>query len=130
MEDSLKILALVIAGLACLTLVKFAIDQGKLYAKDMENKQVKFAFEHLLDLADTIVASLNQTVVEPLKDSDKLEFDVKKQREVLEKAKARIKDNLDNKSKELLGEYLGSSAKVDEHIEDVVEASVYRQKKK
>ncbi|MBZ2386697.1 hypothetical protein K8P03_05210 [Anaerococcus murdochii] len=130
MKESLTILISIITGLAVLMLVKEVIRQGKLAGEKIENEKVKFAFNQVLDLAETIVDSLNQTVVKPLKESETLTFDVKEQRKVLDQAKARIKNNLDDKSKELLEAYLGSSQKVDYYIEDAIEAQVFKSKKK
>ena len=129
MKESFEILSLIVCGLAILFLIKELIKQGKLANEKLEDEKLRFVFGHVLDLAETIVNSLNQTVVEPLKNSEKLEFDKKKQKEVLEKAKGRIKDNLDSKSKDLLEAYLGSRAKVDDFIEDAVEAKVFESKK-
>lgn len=130
MKESLTILISVVTGLAILMLVKEVIRQGKLASEKIENDNVKFAFNQVLDLAETIVDSLNQTVVKPLKESETLAFDVKEQRKVLDQAKMRIKGNLDDKSKELLEAYLGSGQKVDHYIEDVIEAQVFKSKKK
>lgn len=130
MKESLTILISVVTGLAILMLVKEVIRQGKLASEKIENDNVRFAFNQVLDLAETIVDSLNQTVVKPLKESETLTFDVKEQRKVLDQAKARIKNNLDDKSKELLEAYLGSGQKVDHYIEDVIEAQVFKSKKK
>lgn len=130
MKESLTILISIITGLAILLLVKEVIKQGKIASEKIENDKVKFAFDQVLDLAETIVDSLNQTVVRPLKESENLSFDAKEQRKVLDQAKVRIKNNLDDKSKELLEAYLGSSQKVDYYIEDVIEAQVFKSKKK
>lgn len=130
MKESLTILISIVTGLAILLLVKEVIKQGKIASEKIEDERVKFAFNQVLDLAETIVDSLNQTVVKPLKESENLSFDVKEQRKVLDQAKMRIKSNLDDKSKELLEAYLGSSQKVDYYIEDAIEAQVFRSKKK
>lgn len=130
MKESITILISIVTGLAILLLVKEVIKQGKIASEKIEDERVKFAFNQVLDLAETIVDSLNQTVVKPLKESENLSFDVKEQRKVLDQAKARIKNNLDDKSKELLEAYLGSSQKVDYYIEDAIEAQVFKSKKK
>lgn len=130
MKESITILISIVTGLAILLLVKEVIKQGKIASEKIEDERVKFAFNQVLDLAETIVDSLNQTVVKPLKESENLSFDVKEQRKVLDQAKARIKNNLDDKSKELLEAYLGSGQKVDHYIEDVIEAQVFKSKKK
>ena len=129
MKESLEILILVAVGVAMLFFLNMIIREGKAVNEKTENELLKFAFDQVLDLADTIVKSLNQTVVEPTKNSETLRFDKKKQKEVLETAKGRIKDNLDRKSKDLLEAYLGSAKKVDGYIEDAVEARVYESKK-
>ena len=81
----------------------------------------------MLDLAETIVGSLNQTVVDPLKNSPELNFDKKAQREVLDKAKAEIKRNLDDASKDVLSKTYDD---LDSYLTDVVEAEVRKQKNK
>lgn len=130
MKESFEILSLIVCFLAVLYLIKELIKQGKLANEKIEDEKLKFVFGHVLDLAETIVNSLNQTIVEPLKNSEELNFDKKKQVEMLETAKGKIKDNLDKKSKDLLEAYLGSEAKVDDFIKDAVEAKVYESKKK
>lgn len=130
MTESFKILISVISLVAILLLVKELIRQGQIASEKVENDKVRFAFRQLLDLADTVVDSLNQTVVEPLKESETLEFDKIAQKKVLDQAKARIKDNLDDKSKEILAAYLGSKKKLDFYVEDAIEAQVYKNKRK
>lgn len=130
MKESFEILMMVACGLVLLVLVRELIKQGKIASEKIEDEKLKFAFNQVLDLAGTIVDSLNQTVVEPLKDSDTLKFDKKKQIEIKETAKGRIKDNLDAKTKDLLKAYLGSDKKFDAFVEDAVEAKVYETKKK
>ena len=129
MIESFEILALIAGFLAILFLIKELIKQGKLANEKLEDEKLRFVFGHVLDLADTIVNSLNQTVVEPLKNSEDLKFDKEAQAETLERAKGKIKDNLDKKSKDLLEAYLGSKEKVDAFIKDAVEAKVYESKK-
>ena len=129
MIESFEILALIAGFLAILFLIKELIKQGKLANEKLEDEKLRFVFGHVLDLAETIVNSLNQTVVEPLKNSEELKFDKEAQVETLERAKGKIKDNLDKKSKDLLEAYLGSKEKVDAFIKDAVEAKVYESKK-
>lgn len=130
MKESFEILSLVACFVAVLLLIKELIKQGKAANEKIEDEKLRFVFGQVLDLAETIVNSLNQTVVEPLKNSKELKFDKEAQIEMLERAKGRIKDNLDKKSKDLLEAYLGSAEKVDGFIEDAVEAKVYEAKKK
>lgn len=130
MKESFEILSLIAGFLAILFLIKELINQGKIANEKIEDEKLRFVFGHVLDLAETIVNSLNQTIVEPLKNSEELKFDKKKQVEMLETAKGKIKDNLDKKSKDLLEAYLGSEAKVDDFIKDAVEAKVFESKKK
>ena len=129
MKESLEILILVALGVAMLFFLNMIIKEGKAANEKTENELLKFAFDQVLDLADTIVKSLNQTIVEPLKNSETLNFDKKAQKEVLETAKGRIKDDLDKKSKDLLEAYLGSAEKVDGYIEDAVESKVFEAKR-
>lgn len=130
MKESFEFLMMVACGLVLLVLVRELIKQGKIASEKIEDEKLKFAFNQVLDLAGTIVDSLNQTVVEPLKESETLNFDEEAQKEVLERAKGRIKDNLDAKAKDLLKAYLGSDKKFDAFVEDAVEAKVYKAKKK
>lgn len=130
MKESLEILILVALGVAMLFFLNMIIKEGKAANEKTENELLKFAFDQVLDLADTIVKSLNQTIVEPLKNSETLNFDKKAQKEVLETAKGRIKDDLDKKSKDLLEVYLGSAEKVDGYIEDAVESKIFEAKRK
>ena len=129
MKESFEILSLIVCGLAILFLIKELIKQGKIANEKLEDEKLRFVFGHVLDLAETIVNSLNQTVVEPLKNSEDLKFDKEAQVETLERAKGKIKDNLDKKSKDLLEAYLGSEEKVDAFIKDAVEAKVNEAKK-
>ena len=130
MKESFEILSLIACFVAILFLIKELIKQGKIANEKIEDEKLRFVFGHVLDLAETIVNSLNQTVVEPLKNSEELNFDKEKQVEMLETAKGKIKDNLDKKSKDLLEAYLGSTEKVDDFLEDAVESKVYESKKK
>lgn len=130
MKESFEILSLIACFVAVLFLIKELIKQGKIANEKIEDEKLRFVFGHVLDLAETIVNSLNQTVVEPLKNSEELNFDKEKQVEMLETAKGKIKDNLDKKSKDLLEAYLGSTEKVDDFLEDAVESKVYESKKK
>ena len=77
--------------LALLTYVTEAIKRGKAAAEKEQDEKKRYVYEKVLDLADKIVKSLNQTVVSPLKESETLTFDTEQQKEVLEKAKAKIK---------------------------------------
>lgn len=134
MKDGIIVLISVVIMLALLTLVMEAIKQGKVAAEKEQDARKRYVYEKVLELAETIVYSLNQTVVAPLKESETLTFDVDQQKEVLEKAKAKIKRNLDDKSKELLGEYLNSNYnqdenKFDEDLEEIIHSKVYEAKK-
>lgn len=129
MKESFEILLLIVCGLAILFLIKKLLKQGKLANEKLEDEKLRFVFGHVLDLAEKIVNSSNQTVVEPLKNSEDLKFDKEAQVEALERAKGKIKDNLDKKSKDLLEAYLGSEEKVDAFIKDAEEAKVNEAKK-
>lgn len=130
MKESFEILSLIACFVAILFLIKELIRQGKIANEKVEDEKLRFVFGHVLDLAETIVNSLNQTIVEPLKNSEELKFDKEAQVETLERAKGKIKDNLDKKSKDLLEAYLGSEEKVDAFIKDAVESKVFESKKK
>lgn len=130
MLDSFKILGLVVLGLSVLSLIGYGIGLAKAKTEKEENAIKKYVYDQVLDLAETIVASLNQTMVEPLKNSETLEFDEEAKERVLEDAKKKIKKDLDDKSKELLTNYLGSEENLDEYIDDAVHRRVNEAKKK
>nr|DAU82986.1 MAG TPA: hypothetical protein [Caudoviricetes sp.] len=125
MRDSLIIFVIVLLSAAVVALAIQGIKEGKEKAKLIDNELLRNATLQLLDLAETIVGSLNQTVVDPLKDSPELNFDKKAQKEVLDKAKAEIKRNLDDASKEVLSKTYDD---LDNYLTDVVEAEVRKQK--
>lgn len=124
MKESFEILIGIVTMLAILALAREVIKMGKVAAEKEKDERKKYVFNHVLDLADTVVKSLNQTVVGPLKDSPELSFDKEAQKRVLKTAEDRIKDILDDKSKELLGEYLGTDKKVNDFIKDAIESKV------
>ena len=115
---------MLLAG-AVLALVIQGIKEGKAKAQLIENELIRNATLQVLDLAEVIVGSLNQTVVDPLKNSPELNFDKKEQKKVLEGAKTAIKKNLDDASKKVLSK---TYADLDSYLTDVVEAEVRKQK--
>lgn len=125
MRDSFIIFVIVLLSAAVVALAIQGIKEGKEKAKLIDDELLRNATLQLLDLAATIVGSLNQTIVDPLKDSPELNFDKKAQREVLDKAKAEIKRNLDDASKEVLSKTYDD---LDNYLTDVVEAEVRKQK--
>src|SRR5699024_3754088 len=125
MTDSLIIFVLVLLAGAVVDLAIQGIQEGKAKAHVKDNELLRNATLQILDLAETIVASLNQTVVDPLKNSSELNFDKKAQREVLDKAKTEIKRNLDDRSKDILSKTYDD---LDSYLTDVVEAEVRKQK--
>lgn len=125
MTDSLIIFVIVLLAGAVVALAIQGIQEGKAKAQLIDNELLRNATLQLLDLAETIVASLNQTVVDPLKNSSELNFDKKAQREVLDKAKTEIKRNLDDRSKDILSKTYDD---LDSYLTDVVEAEVRKQK--
>lgn len=134
MKDGILVLISVAIMIALLTYVTEAIKKGKAAAEKEQDEKKRYVYEKVLDLADKIVKSLNQTVVSPLKESETLAFDTEQKKEVLEKAKAKIKKNLDDKSKELLGDYLNSNYnldedQLDEDLDEIIHSKVYENKK-
>ena len=130
MKDSFMILIGIACMIAVLSYVREQIKLTKAKVEKEENQTKKYVYDQVLDLAETIVASLNQTMVEPLKESETLEFDEKAKEKVLKDAKEKIKKDLDAKSKELLTNYLGSEENFDEYIDDAVHRRVHEAKKK
>lgn len=127
MRDSFIIFVIVLLSAAVVALAIQGIKEGKAKAELIDNELLRNATLQLLDLAETIVGSLNQTVVDSLKDSPELNFDKKAQKEVLDKAKAEIKRNLDDASKDVLSKTYDD---LDSYLTDVVEAEVRKQKNK
>lgn len=127
MRDSFIIFVIVLLSAAVVALAIQGIKEGKAKAKLIENDILRDATVCLLELTEVIVGSLNQTVVDPLKESPELNFDRKAQKEVLDKAKAEIKRNLDDASKEVLSK---THDDLDSYLTDVVEAEVRKQKNK
>ena len=125
MKDSLVIFALVLLAGAVVALVIQGIKEGKAKAQLIENELIRNATLQVLDLAEVIVGSINQTVVDPLKNSPELSFDKEEQKKVLEGAKTAIKKNLDDASKKVLSK---TYADLDSYLTDVVEAEVRKQK--
>ncbi|BFL72137.1 hypothetical protein [Anaerococcus nagyae] len=125
MRDSFIIFVIVILSAAVVALAIQGIKEGKAKAQLIDNELLRNATLQLLDLAETIVGSLNQTIVDPLKNSPELNFDKKAQKEVLDKAKAEIKRNLDDASKDVLSKTYDD---LDSYLTDVVEAEVRKQK--
>ena len=130
MKDSFMILIGIVCMIAVLSFVREQIKLTRAKVEKEENQTKKYVYDQVLDLAETIVASLNQTMVEPLKNSETLEFDEKAKEKVLKDAKEKIKKDLDAKSKELLTNYLGSEKNLDEYIDDSIQRRVNEAKKK
>lgn len=126
MVDSLIIFILVVLAGTVVALAIQVIREGKAKAELIENELLKNATLQVLELAEVIVGSLNQTVVDPLKNSPELNFDKEAQKKVREGAKAAIKKNLDDASKDILTK---AHADLDSYLTDVVEAEVRKQKK-
>jgi hypothetical protein len=127
MRDSFIIFVIVLLSAAVVALAIQGIKEGKAKAQLIDNELLRNATLQLLDLAETIVGSLNQTVVDPLKNSPELNFDKQEQKKVLEGAKTAIKKNLDDASKKVLEK---TYKDVDSYLTDVVEAEVRKQKNK
>lgn len=130
MKESFIILIGIVCMIAVLSFVREQIKLTRAKVAKEENQTKKYVYDQVLDLAETIVASLNQTMVEPLKNSETLEFDEKAQEKALNSAKEKIKKDLDDKSKELLTNYLGSEKNLDDYIGDAVQRRVNEAKKK
>lgn len=129
MKDSFMILIGVVILIAVLSLISQEIKKARAIVEKEENQTKKYVYDQVLDLAETVVMSLNQTLVDPLKESETLTFDEEAQKRALNKAKEKVKKILDAKSKELLEDYLGSQENLEDYIEDSVERKVKEVKK-
>lgn len=127
MVDSLIIFILVVLAGAVVALAIQGIKEGKAKAELIDNELLRNTTIQVLELAEVIVGSLNQTVVDPLKNSPEYKFDKQQQKKVLEGAKTAIKKNLDDASKKVLEK---TYKDVDSYLTDVVEAEVRKQKNK
>ncbi|WP_099321073.1 hypothetical protein [Anaerococcus sp. Marseille-P3625] len=126
MTDSLIIFVLVLIAGSVLTLTVQGIKEAKAKAQLIENELLRYATDQVLELAEIIVGSINQTIVDPLKNSPELNFDEEAQKEAFNGAKTAIKKNLNDKSKEILSK---THDDLDSYLTDVVEAEVRKQKK-
>lgn len=127
MVDSLVIFVLVLLAGAVVALAIQGIKEGKAKAELIDNELLRNTTVQVLELAEVIVGSLNQTVVDPLKNSPGYKFDKQEQKKVLEGAKIAIKKNLDDASREVLSK---TYKDVDSYLTDVIEAEVRKQKVK
>ena len=127
MRDSFIILVLVILAGSIVTLTMQGIKEGKAKVELIENDIARNIFLAFLDSVERVVGSLNQTVVDPLKNSDEYNFDKEAQKRVLEDAKKAIKKELDATSKKVLTKTHGD---LDELITSSIEAEVHKQKNK
>lgn len=127
MRDSFIIFVIVLLSAAVVALAIQGIKEGKAKAELIDNELLRNTTIQVLELAEVIVGSLNQTVVDPLKSSPEYKFDKQQQKKVLEGAKTAIKKNLDDASKKVLEK---TYKDVDSYLTDVVEAEVRKQKYK
>lgn len=127
MTDSLIIFVLVLIAGSVLALTVQGIKEAKAKAQLIDNELLRYATVQVLELAEIIVGSINQTIVDPLKNSPELNFDQEAQKKALNGAKTAIKKNLDDKSKEILSKTYDD---LDSYLTDVVEAEVRKQKNK
>lgn len=118
---------IVLLSAAVVALAIQGIKEGKEKAQLIDNELLRNTTIQVLELAEVIVGSLNQTVVDPLKNSPEYKFDKQQQKKVLEGAKTAIKKNLDDASREVLAK---TYKDVDSYLTDVVEAEVRKQKYK
>lgn len=125
MRDSLVIFVMVLLAGACLSLAVQGIQEGKEKAKLIESDIARNVTLIFLDTVERVVGRFNQTVVDPLKNSDEYNFDKEAQKKVLEEAKRAIKKELDVASKKVLTKTHGD---LDELITNSIEAEVRRQK--
>ena len=121
MKESFEILALIAGFLAILFLIKELIKQGKIANEKIENEKLSFVFGHVLDLAETIVNSLNQTVVETLKNSEELKFDKTVTGKIIDNSKANIGEYT---IKEGVVEYIAYSENTSYKIDDAVYVTI------
>lgn len=127
MVDSLVIFVLVLLAGAVVALAIQGIKEGKAKAELIESDIARNITLIFFDTVERVVGRLNQTVVDPLKDSPELNFDKEAQKTVLEDAKKAIKKELDVSSKKVLTKTYGD---LDAFITDSIEAEVRKQKVK
>lgn len=125
MVDSLMIFVLVVLAGAVVALAIQGIKEGKAKAELIESDIARNVTLIFLDTVERVVGRLNQTVVDPLKNSDEYNFDKEAQKRVLADAKKAIKKELDVSSKKVLTKTYGD---LDDFITDSIEAEVRKQK--
>lgn len=125
MVDSLMIFVLVLLAGAVVALAIQGIKEGKEKAKLIESDVARNVTLIFFDTVERVVGRLNQTVVDPLKNSSEYNFDKEAQKTVLEDAKKAIKKELDVSSKKVLTKTYGD---LDAFITDSIEAEVRKQK--
>ena len=126
MRDSFIIFVIVILSAAVIALAIQGIKEGKAKAELIESDIARNITLIFFDTVKRVVGRLNQTVVDPLKNSSEYNFDKEAQRTVLEDAKKAIKKELDVSSKKVLTKTYGD---LDVFITDSIEAEVRKQKK-
>ena len=126
MVDSLMIFVLVLLAGAVVALAIQGIKEGKAKAELIDSDIARNITLIFFDTVERVVGRLNQTVVDPLKDSPELNFDKVAQKKVLADAKKAIKKELDVSSKKVLTKTYGD---LDAFITDSIEAEVRKQKK-
>lgn len=126
MVDSLMIFVLVLLAGAVVALAIQGIKEGKEKAKLIESDVARNVTLIFFDTVERVVGRLNQTVVDPLKNSSEYNFDKEAQKTVLEDAKKAIKKELDVSSKKVLTKTYGD---LDAFITESIEAEVRKQKK-
>ena len=125
MRDSLMIFVLVLLAGAVVALAIQGIKEGKAKAKLIESDIARNVTLIFFDTVARVVGRLNQTVVDPLKNSDEYNFDKVAQKKVLADAKKAIKKELDVSSKKVLTKTYGD---LDAFITNSIEAEVRKQK--
>ena len=125
MVDSLVIFVLVLLAGAVVALAIQGIKEGKAKAKLIDSDIARNITLIFFDTVERVVGRLNQTVVDPLKNSDEYNFDKEAQKRVLADAKKAIKKELDVSSKKVLTKTYGD---LDAFITDSIEAEVRKQK--
>lgn len=119
----------IVAIIAALCAIKYAIDLANAKKSEIEDSRVLAAVNMLIKLANIAVNKANQEVVDELKSNPEKLFDKEKQDEIFNSAVDKVKLWLGDEQKDIIAKYLGGARKIEDFIESEVSAKVRDNKK-
>lgn len=119
----------IVAIIAALCAIKYAIDLAKAKKDEIKDNRVLAAIDILERLINTVVKDVNQNVVDELKSNPEKLFDEDKQSEIFHSVVDNVKLWLGDEQKDIIAKYLGGARKLEDFIESEVSAKVRDNKK-